>query len=504
VYELSRAVLQNSLASAGRMSSSKAQTSLPVSNAFIESTKTALHRDQPRQQQQHLDCHHCSLKFSSYAELAYHLEELAANGLTQPAVEESLASHHHRDKRKQKQPKPLVQTLSENGDCEDDETGAVSGNARNMKLQKQETIVDDQTSNGNSADQSEVHSGHRETAGEIKMEPIRSIMNRSGKSRERYRLEQGLREQSVDIGAAHKQSVANKENSEANSADWLDGEPSTTPNGDNSNAEINSKDDSVRCSSVENVVAVPALPEGAEDVLLSNNNNDASGGGKNSGSGSSMWMESPGFAAVIGGPQRCVVCGLECSDFADLETHCITEHSRSPCMFCTKTFAQKANRDRHVCLHTGDRPYGCPECGERFSRGDKLKMHRVRMHGVLYPLYGPRGGGAHRGNRSSTSPMSLTCTGDLSNADVSGGNYDVDCSSGTRARDFQSPMVGSDVVRNGSSENWRSAVTDWMDGRPHLDPIRPWNMVSSALLSHFPKIEVVTDDEARGSVANGP
>ena len=69
------------------------------------------------------------------------------------------------------------------------------------------------------------------------------------------------------------------------------------------------------------------------------------------------------------GPFICAVCNAEIGSFPDLETHCANEHGRHPCMYCGKTFAQKANRDRHMCLHTGDRPYGCPDCDEKFSRG---------------------------------------------------------------------------------------------------------------------------------------
>ena len=82
------------------------------------------------------------------------------------------------------------------------------------------------------------------------------------------------------------------------------------------------------------------------------------------------------------GPCTCSICQQTLDSFHSLEQHCFAEHSRCPCMFCPKTFAQKANRDRHVCLHTGDKPYACPECGEKFSRGDKLKLHRVRTHNI--------------------------------------------------------------------------------------------------------------------------
>ena len=90
------------------------------------------------------------------------------------------------------------------------------------------------------------------------------------------------------------------------------------------------------------------------------------------------------------GPQSCAICLQKFESFEDMDGHCFSEHSRSACRYCSKTFAQKANRDRHMCLHTGNRPYGCPDCEERFSRGDKLKMHRIRAHGVLYPAYSCR------------------------------------------------------------------------------------------------------------------
>ena len=85
---------------------------------------------------------------------------------------------------------------------------------------------------------------------------------------------------------------------------------------------------------------------------------------------------------IPAGPHTCSVCNTTYSSFHEMETHCFVEHNRSPCMFCSKTFAQKANRDRHVCLHTGDKPYGCPDCDEKFSRGDKLKLHRIRAHNL--------------------------------------------------------------------------------------------------------------------------
>ena len=97
---------------------------------------------------------------------------------------------------------------------------------------------------------------------------------------------------------------------------------------------------------------------------------------------------SPGPSRAVDlppGPHTCSVCGQMEDTFVRIEAHCVLEHNRSPCVYCGKTFAQKANRDRHLCLHTGDRPYACPNCDERFARGDKLKNHRMRAHNIFYP-----------------------------------------------------------------------------------------------------------------------
>ena len=50
------------------------------------------------------------------------------------------------------------------------------------------------------------------------------------------------------------------------------------------------------------------------------------------------------------------------------------------CLVCGRSFAQKANRNRHMCLHTGLKPFMCVLCGVKFSRGDKLKLHVKKFH----------------------------------------------------------------------------------------------------------------------------
>ncbi|ESO12194.1 hypothetical protein HELRODRAFT_62097 [Helobdella robusta] len=78
----------------------------------------------------------------------------------------------------------------------------------------------------------------------------------------------------------------------------------------------------------------------------------------------------------------CSVCFQNFLNFQELENHCISFHKRNACMHCNKTFAQRANRDRHLCLHTGAKHHRCHECGERFARSDKLKIHKRKFHQV--------------------------------------------------------------------------------------------------------------------------
>ena len=104
------------------------------------------------------------------------------------------------------------------------------------------------------------------------------------------------------------------------------------------------------------------------------------------------------------GPYICSICSNEIPTFQELEMHCFSDHNRSPCMFCSKTFAQKANRDRHVCLHTGEKPYSCPDCSEKFSRGDKLKIHRMRAHQTSFPPVPSRSRGDNSAQDNSGSP----------------------------------------------------------------------------------------------------
>ncbi|XP_055389399.1 zinc finger protein 271-like [Condylostylus longicornis] len=45
------------------------------------------------------------------------------------------------------------------------------------------------------------------------------------------------------------------------------------------------------------------------------------------------------------------------------------------CSICTKAFTRKRELQRHVVIHSGQKPFACIFCGKRFNRKDKLLRH---------------------------------------------------------------------------------------------------------------------------------
>ncbi|XP_037823192.1 zinc finger protein 271-like isoform X2 [Lucilia sericata] len=64
----------------------------------------------------------------------------------------------------------------------------------------------------------------------------------------------------------------------------------------------------------------------------------------------------------------------------------VKKHIQKPniCKYCLKSFDRKTDLNRHIRIHTDERPYSCNVCDTAFKQVNHLKRHRESMHSILF------------------------------------------------------------------------------------------------------------------------
>lgn len=80
----------------------------------------------------------------------------------------------------------------------------------------------------------------------------------------------------------------------------------------------------------------------------------------------------------------CGICGRIFKRTTDLDRHLLIHTGEKPftCLVCNTSFRKKDHLNRHNLIHTGEKPHSCSVCGKAFARKDQLTQH-LKSHNIV-------------------------------------------------------------------------------------------------------------------------